>query len=69
MEVREGKELFGERHRKPKTGNDSSFYMFGEETKEDLLHPSGYRRRNSFGWAEFRASTKAFASRTGFRIS
>ena len=57
LEVWQGEELFGRRHREPKTGDDPSFIVY----KKILFHPSGCRSGNGFGWAELRASTKAFA--------
>ena len=61
MEVGEREELVRGRHREPKTGDSPSFYMYEKNLKEILLHPSGYRRRNGFGWAESCASAEAFA--------
>ena len=44
LQVGERKELFGRRHREPRTGDDPSLYRTEEESKEFLLLPSGYRR-------------------------
>ena len=63
LKVGEREELFGRRHREPKTGDDPSFYTSQRRRlKEILLLPSGYRSGNGVGRAELRVSAKAFTS-------
>ena len=45
LEVGQGEQLFGGRHRKPKAGDDPSFYIVRGDSRKILLHPSGYRER------------------------
>ena len=39
LEVGEGEELFGGRHREPETGDDPSFYMEKRKSKRNFIAP------------------------------